>query len=268
MTVRAVHLEIAADLSTDSLILCIRNMMNRRGKISEIFSDNGTNLVGANNELRRDARNMDIKWNFIPARSPHFGGSWERLVRSVKTALHVILKEQAPKEDTLRSALCEAEKIVNSRPLTFVPLDHISEEPLTPNHFLLGPLGGEAAPAPYNEELKVTRKQWKISQSIAQHFWKRWVNEYLPTLCRRQKWHKPAKPIEIGDVVIITDESTTRDVWLKGIIVDVTKAKDGQVRSAKVKTIYGTYTRPAVKLAVLDVRNKNEICGSGELLEN
>jgi hypothetical protein len=119
-------------------------------------------------------------------------------------------------------------------------------------------MGGEVAPVPYNEEMTVTRKQWKISQTIAQQFWKRWINEYLPTLCQRKKWNTPTKPIEVGDVVLITDENTTRDVWLKGIIVEVNKAKDGQVRSAKVKTIHGIYTRPVVKLAILDVKDKRK----------
>ena len=252
MVTRAIHLELASSLSTDSFILCLRNVMNLRGKIAEIFSDNGTNFVGANNELIRQAKNLDIKWTFIPSNSPHFGGSWERLVRSVKSALTVILKDHALKEETLRSALSEAQNICNSRPLTNIPLEHFENEPLTPNHFLFGPLGGEIAPSPYDGEQKITRKQWVISQNIAHQFWRRWISEYLPTLNLRKKWFTPSNPIKIGDVVVIVEDNQ-RNSWKKGIVEQVTKAKDGQVRSCVVRTNTGTYTRPAVKLAVLDV---------------
>lgn len=53
LTVRAVHLEVAADLSTDACILCIINLCNLRGVPKRFQSDNGTNFVGANNEISR-----------------------------------------------------------------------------------------------------------------------------------------------------------------------------------------------------------------------
>jgi len=72
------------------------------------------------------------------------GGSWERLIRSVKTALRVTLKERAPKLETMETLLVEAEYITNGRPLTFVSLDHKDDEALTPNHFLICSSGGPA----------------------------------------------------------------------------------------------------------------------------
>ncbi|CAG7832787.1 unnamed protein product [Allacma fusca] len=76
---------------------------------------------------------------FIRVRgSPNMCGAWERLVRSVKLALQVTLKERVPREDVLLTLLVEAEAVVNSRPLTFVSVDANDPETLTPNHFLLG----------------------------------------------------------------------------------------------------------------------------------
>ena len=66
------------------------------------------------------------------------GGAWERLIRSVKESLHVILKEHTPKEETLLTTLAEIEHSVNSCPLTLVSSDTQEKEALTPNYFLIG----------------------------------------------------------------------------------------------------------------------------------
>lgn len=64
------------------------------------------------------------------------GGSWERLIRSAKDALRVVLKQRSPKEEILATLLTEVENIVNSRPLTHALVRHHDPEALTPNHFL------------------------------------------------------------------------------------------------------------------------------------
>ena len=125
MTTRAVHLEIAASLTTDSAISAVRRLIPRRGKPKEIFSDNCINFRGADAELRRalqvDADKLGgelagraITWQFNPPAAPHMGGAWERLVRSMKVALRSQLKDTAPKEEVLHTFLCKAEAMVNS----------------------------------------------------------------------------------------------------------------------------------------------------------
>ncbi len=142
------HLEIAYSLSTDSCILAVRNFIARRGSSLEIWSDNGTNFKGAEKELESAFKLLDknhitrtftsaaTNWRFIPPASPHMGGAWERLVRSVKQVLKQILTTSRPSDKLLRAVFMEA---VNSRPLTYIPIDHEEEEEetLTPNHFLL-----------------------------------------------------------------------------------------------------------------------------------
>lgn len=128
-TVRAVHIEIVNSLNTSSCIIAIRNFICRRGTPREFFSDNGTNFVSAEREIREAVKEVDknelirnfttatTKWNFIPPSSPHMGGAWERMVRSVKTVFYNTLPTQIPNEELLRGMLAEAENIVNSRPL-------------------------------------------------------------------------------------------------------------------------------------------------------
>ena len=82
--------------------------------------------------------NKDIDWKFNPPAAPHMGGAWERLIRSVKIVLYKICPSQRFTDESLRSALMEVEMTVNSRPLTFVSLEHVDHEAITPNHFLLG----------------------------------------------------------------------------------------------------------------------------------
>ena len=117
LTTRAVHLELAISLSTNSCMMAIRRFISRRGQPDEFWSDNGKNFRGADNELRAAFKELQkdeflerlalkrIRWNFNPPSTPHLGGCWERLVRSVKTSLRVVLKECAPREEVLLTLL-------------------------------------------------------------------------------------------------------------------------------------------------------------------
>ncbi|XP_065094629.1 uncharacterized protein LOC135715158 [Ochlerotatus camptorhynchus] len=222
LVVRAIHIEIAHSLNTSSCIMAIRNFVARRGSPLEFFSDRGTNFVSAKRELTEAFRSLDqnklmqefvtpdTKWTFLPPSSPHMGGSWERLVQSVKKVLNNMQLPRSPTDEVLRNSLLEVENIINSRPLTYVPIEDGENEALTPNHFLLGSSNGSKPLVPYNDSIATLTNTWKTSQIYANHFWKRWLREYLPSICRRTKWHYPVKPIHIDDVVIIVDPDLPR----------------------------------------------------------
>lgn len=130
--------------------MAVRRFIARRGAPAEIFSDNGTCFVGANKQLQQEIQtinndlagtftNTNTRWCFNPPNAPHMGGVWERLVRSVKQAIGTIIEApRLPDDETLATILADAESMINSRPLTYVPLESADEESLTPNHFLLG----------------------------------------------------------------------------------------------------------------------------------
>ncbi|XP_058457587.1 uncharacterized protein LOC131434654 [Malaya genurostris] len=266
LVTRAIHIEIAHSLNTDSCILALRNFMALRGTPLELSSDQGTNFIGASRELKEALRKIDqnqlikefttpnTKWSFNPPASPHMGGSWERLVQSVKKILNQMKLPRNPTDEVLRNTLLEISNIINSRPLTYIPVDDESPYALTPNHFLLASSSGLKPLIPFDDGPAALKRNWKASQIYANAFWKRWVKEYLPTIRRRSKWHQHVKPIQIGDVVVIADPELPRNCWPIGRVVAVNKSdKDGQVRSAVVKTNERYYERPATKIAVLDV---------------
>lgn len=265
MTVRAVHLELASNLSSSSSIMCLRNFMNRRGEPVEIFSDNGTNFRGASAELIKEMKKLDnesfqsaypgIKWSFNPPSSPHMGGVWERLVRSIKSNIVEVLPVRRPTEEVLRSFLIEVENIINSRPLTHVPVDPLDREAITPNHFILGSSSGVRTIGVPESSGDTLLNSWRKSRALANDFWHRWVMEFLPDLCRRTKWYTPAEPLKPGDLVIVIDSKNEMGRWPKAIVEEVFIGKDGQTRSARIKTSVGKYIRPTVKLAKLDIAN-------------
>lgn len=175
------------------------------------------------------------------------------MVRSVKRVLSVTLKDSAPQVETLRCLLIEAANIINSRPLTHIPVDSIDAEPLTPNHFLLGNNNSLINTALNIKQIDL-RKQYNILQQMSQCFWKRWIQEYLPELTRRTKWHTDVKPLKIDDLVLIINDNAPRGQWTRGIIKQVFPGPDGVIRTVIVRTSSGELRRPATKLARLDLR--------------
>ncbi|XP_062714710.1 uncharacterized protein LOC134291225 [Aedes albopictus] len=268
LTIRAVHVEVAYDLSTQSCIACIRRFVCRRGAPLEIYSDNGRNFVGADGVLRDQVKrieeetaatftNAQTKWYFIPPSAPHMGGSWERLVRSIKAAMINIPQERKLDDEALWTYAVEAESIVNSRPLTYLPLDAPEQEALTPNHFLLGSSSGVKQPPTNLGSPQLIRNTWDILQANLDHFWKRWVREYLPTLTKRTKWFEDTRSVKSGDLVVIIEDKK-RNGWIRGRILEAVKGRDGRIRQVSVQTSNGVLRRPVSKLAVLDVAGSSK----------
>ncbi|XP_041455129.1 uncharacterized protein LOC121407938 [Lytechinus variegatus] len=267
MTSRAIHIEVAESLETSSCIDAIRRMISRRGPIKKLFSDNGTNLVGAQAELKRALKewnedeilhftaNQGIEWTFNPPTASHQGGVWERQIRTIRKILHAILTEQylrtCQSEEQLHTLMCEVEAIINSRPLTRVSDDPDDLEVLTPNSLLLMKQVTAPPPGRFTGTDVYARKRWRQMQHLSDLFWKRWLREYLPALQQRQRWQQPERNLQIGDVVLIADEMAPRCSWLMGRVLETHPDKQGYVRSVKVKTATSTFIRPVTKLCLL-----------------
>ena len=162
LTTQAVHIETADTLDTDSFLNCLYRFMARRGEPRLLRSDNGSNFVGAERELRREIEawnkeriqeamsQQGIRWLLNPPAASHMGGVWERQIRSVRRILSSIMTEQVPTSEMLTTLLVIAEGIINNRPLTPASDDPNDLEPLTPNHLLIH-RPASAPPCLFNE---------------------------------------------------------------------------------------------------------------------
>ena len=260
---RAVHIELANDLTTDSFIQAVTRFVGRRGPPKVIYSDNGTNFRGAENDVLnalkawdqervgRELLQENIQWYFNPPAASHQGGVWERLIRSIRRILHAMIGEHLVNEQTLTTFLTEVEKILNSRPITRVSSDPDDLEALTPNHILLLRPNPCSAPCKLEDSDKF-QARWKHVHILANEFWARWVKEYLPLLQERQKWLKQRRNFKVGDLVIMKDANLSRGQWPKALVRETFPDSDGVVRQVLVKSATGVFRRDIRKLCLLE----------------
>ncbi|XP_011859715.1 PREDICTED: uncharacterized protein LOC105557156 [Vollenhovia emeryi] len=251
MATKAVHLEVVSDLSTDAFLNAFKRFISRRGKPSDVFSDNGTNFVGANRELEDlrklfaqedhqhkiiDATSSEgIRWHFIPPRAPHFGGLWEATVKSFKGHFYKVASEAALTFEEASTLVTQIEAILNSRPLNALSSDPNDLNYLSPGHFL------------------------RLEQ-IRQHFWKRWSLEYLSQLQRRAKRHTTrGEQLKVGQLVLCREDGLPPLRWMLGRVQEVCPGDDNIIRTAIVKTARGVFKRPAVKLSVLPIESSTNL---------
>ena len=263
LAVRAVHLEVADSLSTDSFLCALRRFISRRGDVRLLRSDQGTNFKGADRELQeevaklkdreeviqRAALDQGIEWKFNPPHASHFGGVWERLIRTVRKILGALLTQQSFSDETLHTLLCEVECVMNNRPLIPVSMDPRDQLPISPNHLLhLRCVTLPAADKPNGHDL-VGRKQLKQAAYLAEMFWRRWRQEYLPLLQQRTGPTTRSKTnVREGDVVLLVDGSVPRGVWPMGRVEEAYAGADGRVRTIRVRARGATYVRPVTKI--------------------
>ncbi|XP_071579556.1 uncharacterized protein [Temnothorax nylanderi] len=271
LSTKATHLEVVSDYTTDAFLAAFRRLVSRRGLCSCLYSDRGTNFVGADAQLRdffkaaitnnriSDAlANEGVEWRFNPPAAPHLGGLWEAAVKSVKHHLRRVIGDTTLTYEEMATLLAQVEATLNSRPLQALSDDHEDLSALTPEHFLIGgPLN--ANPETSLIETAPTRlSRWQTLQQMRDHFWLRWSQEYLNTLTTRSKWWKRQANLNVGDLCLIRNEITPPSKWPLARITAMHPGTDGQTRVVTVRTATSSFTRPVTKLVPLPgVNNKN-----------
>ena len=248
---RAIHIEMLDDMSTDVFINGLRCFIAIRGALRDIRCDQGSNFVGAKNELNEALKQVDANrlntflsekqcdFRMNAPHASHAGGVWERQIRTVRNVLRSTLSSSSGRLDdaSLRTFFYEAAAIVNSRPLTVDNLnDPDSPEPLTPNHLLtMKPITALPPPGRFIKEDLYARKRWRRVQYLAEQFWGRWRREYLYNIATRQRWHIPRRNLKVGDIVMERTEDLPRNEWKLAKVVETITDKDGLVRRVRIR---------------------------------
>ncbi|GBL75284.1 hypothetical protein AVEN_194507-1 [Araneus ventricosus] len=262
LVTKAIRLEIISDLTSQSLIATLKRFISRRGICHKIFSDNGSNMVGANRALRdlnklvRDRNESlyaffaeeNIEWSFIPPRSPNWGGLWEANIKAFKYDFKRVVGNSKFSYEELLTLTTQIEAILNSRPLTPLSADVDDLEVLTPAHFLIGrPITAIVEPSLIDFETNRLNVWQRITKSV-QTIWKRWSLSYLNGLQQRKKWVVNNENLKIGDMVLIREENLPPCKWLMGRVIALYPGQDNKVRVVDVKTSKGIYKRSINKI--------------------
>ncbi|XP_076661018.1 uncharacterized protein LOC143364711 [Halictus rubicundus] len=263
---KAIHLEVVSDMTTEAFIAALKRMIARRGVCKNIYSDNGTNFIGANNELtelsrvlnenekiRQFLNDKEISWHFMPALTPHFGGLWEAAVKSFKHHLKRVVGNELFTYEEFATFVTEIEAVLNSRPLTPISSDPNDPEALTPGHFLIGTALTSIPEVDLTMTSNNKLSKWQHIQKVKQDFWTRWSKEYINQLNVRAKWAKGSHIINKGTIVVLKDNHLPPSHWNLGRVEEIHPGPDDVIRAVTVRTINGVYKRNVKQLAPLPI---------------
>lgn len=273
LATKAIHLELVTAMSTEAFLASVDRFFSIRGFSNKIYSDNGTNFVGAAREFRelqeliktenhqiqvqKHCANNFVEWKFIPPRAPQFGGIWESAVKLAKYHIVRVLGESLLTFEEFYTVLKKVEAMLNSRPLTPETDDPTDLRVLTPGHFLVGrPLISK--PEEDIADISAHRlTRWRRLQSFSQQLWKRLSNEYVHQLQQKPKNFKRKFEVKVGDMVLVKDESSAVLHWNLARVIKLHPGNDGITRVVDIKTANGELRRPLTKIAPLPIQSND-----------
>ena len=266
---RAIHLELMMDRTSESFILAIKRMSNRRSMPLIIHSDNASEFITAKNHVidlfktlntaktHKELQNKyNIKWYHSTERSPQHNGVIERIVQTIKKPLYKVLNGKQFTENELYTILTDIEAASNMRPLTVTsenPEDN-NIIPLTPCHLIIGdairPLPSEIY-SHEEKEKKITKdlkERWKDRKQVSNHYWNLWREEYLTTLRKLTKNYCAKRDIKEGDVVLDLLDRKNKLEWPIRIVHEALKARAPGEKEPRVRSVWLRHPIPADKV--------------------
>ena len=79
------------------------------------------------------------------------------------------------------------------------------------------------------------RSRYRLINHVTTSFWQMWCKYVSPGLVVRQKWHLKSRNLQIGDLVMICEDSKVKAKYKMAVVDDVKTSTDGVVRSATVR---------------------------------
>ena len=257
MVSRAVNADVVDDQSSESFLQSYARFAALRGHPRKLWSDRGTNFVGARPALKElhkhlaclkrasvedvAARNgTEWKWVFYPAYSPHRNGAAEAAVRILKRAFTNLGGTTGSLTwGEFHTLLYSAANLANERPIDArVQEQEDAVEYISPNSLILGRTGqgGDL------EGISLKGRSWhrlKAIQAGVDNFWTSWSDLAGPNLFLRPKWHRAARNVQVGDLAWIADQNTLRGQFRLGRVVKAYPDRRRVVRDADIRTCVG-----------------------------
>ncbi|XP_059835546.1 uncharacterized protein LOC132399316 [Hypanus sabinus] len=156
--------------------------------------------------------------------------------------------------EVLCTLMAEVTAIINAQ--SFLPVSSDPENPfiLSPSMLLTQKAGAPPPPGDFSDRDLYT-KQWRQVQALANQFWPRWRQKYLPLLQQRQKWTEPRRNLQVGNLVLLRDKQVARNSWPMARITATFPSEDGHVRKIELKTTdqgdVKIYQRPVTEVILL-----------------
>lgn len=252
MASRAIHVELASTLTTESFLLAYQRFTSVRGHPQKIWSDPGTNFIGAKLVLEemytylKQQRKESLEeyaakngtywtWKILPANSPHRNGAAEAAVKITKRALQSLGKGGGLTFGEFLTVLKLAANLANERPIDArVQSREDRIQYISPNTLLLGRAtqSGDFKAFDYTT---YPFKRLQEMQTQVNYFWKSWSQLAGPNLFIRSKWHTAERNVAIGDIVWLCDQNALRGQFKLARVISVNADSKGIVRDVHVK---------------------------------
>ena len=242
---RAAHIEVLCGYDTKSFLLALRRFAAIRGWPSKIYSDPGSQLKGASEDLLQAFRNISqrqlqvfgapkgLQWVFGPADSPWYQGAAEALIKSTKNALKLSMGSSRLSVPEALTVFTEAANLLNERPIGTLPSPESPVNVLTPNMLLLG---RSMAINPGNFEAHTTiNSRVSLVQGVVDQFWRQWTATYAPTLVQQSKWLAATRGVKKDDIVLVADSNVLRGEYRIAQVKEAVPDSDGLVRRATIR---------------------------------
>ncbi|KAJ7991176.1 hypothetical protein DPEC_G00294530 [Dallia pectoralis] len=240
--------------SSKQAVLAYQRFTSLRGHPRKLWSDPGTNFVGARPALEklqkfrnrlnkheledRGARHgAEWSWKIHPADSPHRNGAAEAAVRVMKRALSNLGGDGVFTWGEFRTFLSMAANLASERPIdTRTQSREDCVEDITPNSLQLGRANPRGDSGDFLFD-GYPYKRLKQIQATVSHFWKKWSQLAGPNLFIRNKWHTRERNVAVRDVVWLADQNALRGQYKLARVVSVNADSKGIVRDVLVKTV-------------------------------
>ena len=257
------HLEVTKTQSAEEFQRKLNSFVTRKTRPQLIVSDNAAvfkttaswiRKIRRSEQLQNHLAKQEIRWQFNLAKSPWWGGMYERLIKEIKQTLYKTLGRTHLTFVQLETVVMEIEMHLNNRPLTYVKSDGGDEEVLTPNSIMWGQQCHSF------EDIEVeTEELTKFDRRLAktrEHAWSRLQKEYIHGLMESHRINRvETQPPEVGEIVLIVGDEQNRGKWMKGKVVQIVKGADGTARGVVLLHKGDRLERPLQAICPLEIRS-------------